>query len=140
MPAPPMDLDAHPAFRQALADGVERGFEGELPSLPDSAELYLLQAAAEDVGLVAIQRDCPRPGAAAVLALAIDPAHRGHAYATKALLAAERRLTTEGVERLMTRVPRTNGRGLYFMLRVGYTPIADPPAGDATWFERAGSR
>ncbi len=38
-------------------------------------------------------------------------------------------------------VPRTNGRGLYFMLRCGYAPLLAAPAGadceGVTWFERA---
>jgi GNAT superfamily N-acetyltransferase len=69
---------------------------------------------------------------------------RGRACATKALLAAERRLLAEGATRMLARVPRTNGRGLYFMLRAGFTPVTaderphDP--GDATWFARQAAR
>lgn len=140
VPSPPIDLEDHPELRQALADGIERGFEGDLPPFPEQAESYLLRAGASDVGLMAVIRDCPTPGSAAVVALAIAPDERGSAYATKALLAAERRLQRDGVERIVTRVPRTNGRGLYFMLRVGFTPVSDPPDDGATWFSRGGSR
>lgn len=133
-----IDLEGAPALRQALADGIERGFEGELPELPEDAEQYLLRAHSADVGMLALVRDCPTPGTVATVALAIDPAWRGSALATKALLAAERRLQREGVDRLVTRVPRTNGRGLYFMLRAGFTPLQGLPPDDATWFARGG--
>ncbi len=94
------------------------------------------------VGALVLQRDCPSRGVAAVLAVAIDPERRGFACGTKALLLAERRLAAEGIARVTARVPRTNGRGLYFMLRAGYTPEAlrGEPArddGDATWFARS---
>ncbi len=137
----PIDLDARPELRQAVADGIERGFDGELPSLPDASETYLLRAHGSDVGLMALLADCPRVGDVAVVALAVDPVERGNAYATKALIAAERRLRRDGGGRLVTRVPRTNGRGLYFMLRVGFTPVQDvSDREDATWFARGGSR
>lgn len=134
-----LDFEGHEGFRQAFADGIERGFDGELPALPAAAELYLVRAHASDVGFLALMRDCPNAGEAAVVALAIDPASRGNAYATKALIAAERRLQRDGIGRTLTRVPRTNGRGLYFMLRVGFTPLHDGPDEDATWFARGGS-
>ena len=140
VPSPPIDLEARPELRQAVADGIERGFDGDLPSLPEASEWYLLRVSSEDVGLMVVLRDCPEPGAAAIVALAVDPEARGNAYATRALIAAERRLLRNGIERLVTRVPRTNGRGLYFMLRAGFTPFAEPPDDDATWFARSGSR
>jgi GNAT superfamily N-acetyltransferase len=133
-----IDLDEAPALRQALADGIERGFEGNLPEFPAGTEQYLLRAHFVDVGMLALVRDCPTPGTVAVVALAIDPAWRGSALATKALLAAERRLQQEGIDRLVTRVPRTNGRGLYFMLRSGFTPLQELTRDGATWFARGG--
>lgn len=137
----PIDLDARPELRQAYADGIERGFDGDLPALPAGTETYLLRAHGTDVGLMALLRDCPTEGDVAALALAVDPAARGNAYATKALIAADRRLQRDGAHRLVTRVPRTNGRGLYFMLRVGFTPVSGISDGeDATWFARGGSR
>lgn len=136
----PIDLEARPALRQAYADGIERGFDGDLPELPDEAASYLLRAGGEEVGLMALIEGCPRAEDVAVVALAIDPDHRGNAYATRALIAAERRLKRDGERRLVTRVPRTNGRGLYFMLRAGFTPTSDvSDDGDATWFARGGS-
>jgi GNAT superfamily N-acetyltransferase len=127
-------------LRQAYLDGIERGFEGELPSLPEGSAQYAVRAEGETVGLLAVMRDCPSDGEAAVLAVAIAPASRGHAYGTKALLAAERRLLRDGVERVLVRVPRTNGRGLYFMLRAGFTPSAEFEGPEATWFVRGGER
>ncbi len=134
-----LDLESNDGFRQAFADGIERGFEGDLPTLPEQAESYVVRARSSDVGFLALLRDHPTEREAAVVALAIDPDARGNAYATKALLAAERRLKRDGVARTLTRVPRTNGRGLYFMLRVGFTPLAEGPDEDATWFARGGS-
>jgi hypothetical protein len=58
----------------------------------------------------------------------------------RALLLAERALAAEGASRCYALVPRTNGRGLYFMLRCGYAPVLGaPPAvieSDVTWFVR----
>lgn len=125
-------------LRQAYLDGIERGFEGEPPVLPEGSERYAVRVEGETVGLLAVMRDCPSPGDAAVLAVAIDPASRGHASGTKTLLAAERRLLSDGVERVLVRVPRTNGRGLYFMLRAGFTPSAGFDGPEATWFVRGG--
>jgi ribosomal protein S18 acetylase RimI-like enzyme len=134
-----LDLEGHEGFRQAFADGIERGFDGELPALPEQVESYLVRAHSSDAGFLALLRDCPVAGEASVVALAIDPEARGNAYATKALLAAERRLQRDGITRTLTRVPRTNGRGLYFMLRVGFTPLIGGPDEGATWFARGGS-
>lgn len=125
-------------LRQGYLDGIERGFEGEVPALPEGSEQYAVRVGGETVGLLAVMRDCPSEGDAAVLAVAIAPASRGHAYGTKALLAAERRLLRDGVERVLVRVPRTNGRGLYFMLRAGFTPSAEFGGPEATWFVRGG--
>ena len=131
------ELDGE-GLRQAYLDGIERGFEGDAPELPDGAERYAVRAEDETVGLLVVMRDCPSVGDAAVLAVAIDPASRGHASGTKALLAAERRLLGDGAERVLVRVPRTNGRGLYFMLRAGFTPSAAFGGPEATWFVRGG--
>jgi len=125
-------------LRQAYLDGIERGFEGDAPELPDGVEHYAVRSEGETVGLLAVMHDCPSDGDAAVLAVAIAPASRGHAYGTKALLAAERRLLRDGAERVLVRVPRTNGRGLYFMLRAGFTPSTELDGPEATWFVRGG--
>lgn len=141
-------LLAGPGIRQALLDGVDRGLSGDPPALPPEATVYTLREGrrtlGDAAGVVVIARDCPRPGEASLLAVAIAPSSRGRAIATRALLLTERRLTEEGVTRLLARVPRTNGRGLYFMLRCGFTPVTgtgrptDP--GDATWFARSRAR
>ena len=125
-------------LRQAYIDGIERGFEGEPPALPEGVERYAVRVEGETVGLLAVMHECPSAGDAAVLAVAVDPASRGHASGTKALLAAERRLLGDGAKRVLVRVPRTNGRGLYFMLRAGFTPSGGFDGADATWFIRGG--
>lgn len=140
LPAATFDFDERPGLRQAYADGIERGYDGELPELPDGTERYLLRARSAEVGLLALLRDWPSQGDASVIAIAIDPEWRGNAFATKALLAVERKLQRNGVARLLVRVPRTNGRGLYFMLRAGFTPLAGDPRDEATWFARGASR
>lgn len=128
-------------IEQALRDGIERGFEGERPTFASDARGYEVHADGLDeaVGLLAIRPNVPIEGAATIEAVAIAPAHRGHAFAMRALLAAERQLAREGVERRFAVVPRTNGRGLYFMLRCGFAPMQHPPAHDlegCTWFAR----
>lgn len=125
---------------RGLADGIERNYAGEPPSFAAGGEAYAITEAGKRVGLLVVQRDCPRRGEATVVAVAIAPGARGRACGVKALLAAERRLAREGVRRVLARVPRTNGRGLYFMLRAGYVPVAaserPQDEGDATWFGR----
>lgn len=137
-------LLAEAGIRQALLDGVDRGLRGDPPALPEAVAVYALRrgrrATGAPDGIVAVARDCPRAGEAALLAVAIAPASRGHSLATKALLLAERRLIEEGAVRVFARVPQTNGRGLYFMLRCGFTPVlgddVDASASEATWFAR----
>lgn len=137
-------LLADPGIRQALLDGVDRGLSGDPPALPDAAAVYALRRGRWTTGIpdgvVVVTRDCPRRGEVALLAVAIAPASRGQSLATKALLLAERRLLEEGASRVLARVPRTNGRGLYFMLRCGFTPVSSDDVtastGEATWFAR----
>jgi hypothetical protein len=122
---------------RALRDGIERGYAGETPALPREASAFTIVAARAHVGVLALRRAWPSSEAITVVALAIDPAARGHAYAARALFTAERAF---GGERWYATVPRTNGRGLYFMLRCGYAPLLEPPVGECegvTWFERA---
>ena len=134
-----LDIEARPTLRQAFADGIERGFRGELPALPENADCYRLRANSVDVGALVLIPAIPTRNDVSLVALVIEPKWRGNAFATKALLAVERRLLSEGGKRLVARVPRTNGRGLYFMLRAGFTPMTDAPLGDATWFIRGGA-
>ncbi len=135
---------ADAGLARALQDGIERGAPVDLPPFPEASEWYLVREGGMTMGVAVVQRDCPRQGAAALLAVAIDPARRGRATATKAILVAERKLAAEGLTPLLARVPRTNGRGLYFMLRTGFVPLPederpDDP-GDATWFGRVRER
>ncbi len=139
----PLDGPLSDAIARALRDGVERGYEGDPPPLPPGTVCMTVRvggAGGADVGLIAFQRDHPSQAAVTVHAVAIDAEQRGNGYGTHALLLAERRLRRDGVERFFARVPRGNGRGLYFMLRAGYAPVAPPiapPSTDgATWFRR----
>ena len=134
---------ADPALYRALADGIAHAHDGPLHEFPAVAAWYLVREAREDVGVAIVQQDYPHHGEAALWAVAIATEHRGRATATKAMLLIERRLARDGITRLTARVPRMNGRGLYFMLRVGYTPLPPdetPPdeRGDVTWFARGG--
>ncbi len=137
-------LVAEASIQQALLDGVDRGLTGDPPELPTTASVFALREGRRTTGpadgIVAVARDHPTAGEAALIAIAIAPASRGRALATKALLIAERRLIEDGATRVFARVPRTNGRGLYYMLRCGFTPVTGEGAphdeGDATWFAR----
>lgn len=132
-------------LHRALSDGIERTFAGALPPWPSAAVRQTILAGGEPVGVLAWWLHWPRRSAATIVALAIDPAARGHAYAARALLLAEATLDAAGVEHWYAVVPRTNGRGLYALLRCGYAPLAGRPvagveadAGIAvTWFRRA---
>jgi GNAT superfamily N-acetyltransferase len=136
----PFDGALSEGLAQALRDGVERGYEGDPPAAPPGTVCMAVRAAGTKVGLLAFALDSPSEGAVTVQAIAIDPEQRGNAYGTYALVVAERRLRRDGVDAFFARVPRTNGRGLYFMLRAGYAPITPPaaPSDDdgATWFRR----
>lgn len=134
-----------PGLERALLDGVERGLEGPPPDFPPGARTYAIRDAEGLVGVLAIERARPGPEDATFTAVAIDPARRGAALGARALLLAERRLAREGVRRTFATAPRTNGRGLYFLLRCGYAPLMRAPAGGdeadevaeaCTWFER----
>lgn len=134
-----------PAMQRALRDNIERGYEGELPDLPPGVECHAIEAAGTLVGLLGVRRGVPQAGAMTVDVLAIATEERGHAYATRALLLAEQRLAVDGIVEGYARVPRGNGRGMYFMLRCGYAPV-NPPTGlgggeddwgaGVTWFRR----
>ena len=127
---------------QALRDGIERGYASETPLLPREASAFTIVVGGVEVGVLALRRGWPSGGAVTVVALAIDPGARGHSYAARALFVAERAFGGVG-ERWYAIVPRTNGRGLYFMLRCGYAPLLEAPVGGCqgvTWFERASTR
>src|SRR5690606_35667956 len=123
---------------RALTDGFDRAAP---PAMPDAeGEWFEIREGGETVGVALVRRDCPKRRQASLLAVATARAARGRATSTKTVLAAERKLRAEGYAPMFVRVPRTNGRGLYFMLRCGFTPVPadqrpDDP-GDATWFAR----
>ncbi|MCC6236935.1 MAG: GNAT family N-acetyltransferase [Dehalococcoidia bacterium] len=133
-----------PGLQQALRDGLERGYEGDTPALPADARAYRIEVRGESVGVLAVRTSWPAPSEATIVAVAVDPAHRGRSAAMRALLLAEHALAEEGVARIFAIVPRTNGRGLYFMLRCGYAPVLGrrPPEAslDVTWFARRDGR
>ncbi len=128
---------------RALQDGIDRGGTVEVPPFPAAAEWYEVRERGETAAVAVIQRDTPRLGQAALLGIAVAPAYRGRAIGTKAILVAERKLAAEGYAPLLVRVPRTNGRGLYFMLRTGFIPVPAPhrpdDPDDVTWFARPGA-
>ena len=139
----PAAVEADPALHRALLDGIAHGHAGALPAWPAAAAWYLVHERGAVVGVVAVRGDHPRSGEAALLALAVAPERRGRALGTKALLAAEGRLLRDGASRVVVRVPRGNGHGLYFMLRAGFVPLPvaerpsdDPGWEDVTWFAR----
>jgi GNAT superfamily N-acetyltransferase len=128
-------LAGHDDIRRGLLDGIERGIDDRDLEAPHGALTLAIRAGGMTVGVLTARS--PRATRdVEVLALAIAPQHRGHAYGTRALLAAERRWLRDGASRLLVRVPATNGRGLYWMLRCGFTPVAEQPEPGATWFAR----
>lgn len=134
-------IAARPALVRALTDGEDRAAAAVMPEA--DGEWFEIREGGETVGVALVRRDCPKPGQAALLAVATARESRGRATSTKTVIAAEERLAAEGYAPMLVRVPRTNGRGLYFMLRCGFTPV---PAehrphdeGDATWFARRGT-
>ena len=128
------------ALARALLDGVEPGHERSSDRSASCAtanvEWFALRAGGEAVGLLALERNRPARDTATFLAVVVAPERRGRGYGARALLAAERRLRRDGVEQCFARVPRTNGRGLYFVLRAGYAPVRPPVDDGATWFRR----
>ena len=129
-------LAADDGIRRGLLDGIERGLDDRVVDPPEGAQTFAIRAAGVTVGMLAAAADAPGPGGVTVLALAIAPDHRGHAFGSRALLAAERRWLRDGASRVHVRVPATNGRGLYWMLRCGFTPLLQQPEIGATWFAR----
>lgn len=128
---------AAPEIGRALLDSIARGYEGEPEPIAAAAEVFVIEVGGETVGVLGFERGRPAPSAVAVTTLAIARGQRGHAYAARALLVFERRVAREGADAVWTRVPRGNGRGLYFVLRCGYAPVTPPPVDDgASWFRR----
>ena len=136
MPVDDLEAVFEPATLRGLRDGIERGYDGPLPPPPEDVRLLSIRAGDEEVGALAVLEGSPEERAATFFAVAIAPDRRGRAFGARTLLAAERRLRREGVRAFYARVPRTNGRGLYFMLRCGYAPLLRPPPleGGGTWF------
>ena len=137
VPAPEPPAEA--GLLQAARDGIERGYAGELPPPPEGGTCFLVRAGGRSVGLLALHPAGPHEAAGTVAGVAIDPAERGRDLATRAVIVAERRLRRLGVRELYARVPRGNGRGLYFWLRAGYAParVAGAGGGDVTWLRRS---
>ena len=136
---------ADPAVQRALRDNIERGYEGELPAMPGGVACYAIEANQTLVGLLGFRLDTPDVHAMTMDILAIATEERGHAYGTRALLLAEQRLAAEGIVEGYARVPRGNGRGMYFILRCGYAPVRPPShlgggedqwGAGVTWFRR----
>ena len=122
-------------LERAIRDGIARGYDG---AVARGAPWYALLPRA---GRWARSWGCwaspagPAGGAVTLVGVAIDPAKRGRELGTRAVRIAERRLRREGVTTFYGRAPRGNGRGLYFWLRAGFTPVPSPrPDDDATWF------
>ena len=131
-------IAACPGIEQALRDGAGRRREGATPGVPPGAEVCLVRAEGEAVGLLTIERDAPEAGAVTI-GVAIAPERRGRSLGVRAVFAAERRLRREGVRAFHARAPRDNGHGMYFWLRVGYVPTRGVDRGDgATWFALPG--
>ena len=121
-------------LERAIRDGIARGYDGPLPEALPGTRCYLVRAAGEVVGVLGIAGG-PGRRAVTLVGVAIDPAKRGRELGTRAVRIAERRLRREGVTTFYGRAPRGNGRGLYFWLRAGFTPVPSPrPDDDATWF------
>ncbi|MGE3794872.1 MAG: GNAT family N-acetyltransferase [Dehalococcoidia bacterium] len=131
-PATPAEV-ATLGVQRALRDGIGRNYEGDLPAAAPGSRCYSAHAEGALVGLLAFRVDIPEAGSVVFDCVAVVPEHRGHAYGARALLAAERRLRLPSC---FGRVPRTNGRGLYFLLRCGYAPVAPPLDDGTTWFRR----
>ncbi len=130
-------LTADEEIRRALLDGIDRRLEDEpLPELPAEAISYAIRVGGQTVGVLSALEGERAAGDVRVLALAVAPSQRGHAYAARALLTAERRWLRDGAARVLVRVPATNGRGLYYLLRCGFTPLPEQPEPGATWFAR----
>jgi GNAT superfamily N-acetyltransferase len=134
-------LAADDGIRRGLLDGIERGLDDRpVEPMPEGALTFGVRAGGETVGILAALADHAEPHDVAVLALATSPEHRGHALGARALLAGERRWLRDGATRVLVRVPATNGRGLYFMLRSGFTPLPRQREQGATWFARHSER
>ena len=132
-------IASHAGLVRALTDGHDRGAAAAMPP-ETTGEWYEARSGGDIVGEALVRRDYPLTGQASLLAVATAPEARGRAVSTKVALGAERKLSAEGYAPMLVRVPRTNGRGLYFMLRCGFTPVPaacrpDDPC-DATWFAR----
>lgn len=130
-------LPVSEGLERAMLDGVARGYGGPLPEQRLDAKCYLIRAESQTVGVLGIAKG-PGRSVATIVGVAIDPAWRGKALGTRAVRVVARRLRREGVRNLYGRAPRSNGRGLYFWLRAGFSiALSLDTNDDATWFQLA---
>ncbi|MCH2657480.1 MAG: hypothetical protein MKZ81_00520 [Dehalococcoidia bacterium] len=99
---------------------------------------HQIRVQGNNVGEFFFIKDIPQKKDIIIHSLIINNIDRGHAYGTKALLAVERKLSKTNINNFWAVLPLKNGRGMYFLLRAGFTPLQSNDHAELNWFIRGG--
>ena len=94
----------------------------------------------KNVGELFLMKNIPQKKDVIIHSLTVNDIDRGHAYGTKALLAVERKLSKAKINNFLAVIPLMNGRGMYFLLRAGFTPSQNYDHAELNWFIRGGQK
>lgn len=94
----------------------------------------------KNVGELFLMKNTPQKKDVTIHSLTVNGIDRGHAYGTKALLAVERKLSKAEINNFLAVIPLMNGRGMYFLLRAGFTPSQNYDHVELNWFIRGGQK
>jgi len=76
------------------------------------------------VGLLCFRTDYPRPGTFTIDLLLLESPHRGRGLGGEAVIVLEKEVVGRGMgQRFLAPVAASQGRALYFWLRLGYRPL-----------------
>lgn len=102
------------------------------PHIDTGAAVLISEALTGDpIGAAIVILDAPKPGAAAVPFISIDPKRRYRGLGGEATLALERHIRARfDIENVYAAIPDWRGLAVYFWLRQGYRPVT---ASEAPW-------
>ena len=111
-----------------------------LGSLEPEIYRHEIRVQSKNVGELFLMKNIPHENDVTIHSLIVNNIDRGHAYGTKALLAVERKLARVKINNFWAVIPLINGRGMYFLLRAGFTPSHNYDHVELNWFIRGGQK
>jgi GNAT superfamily N-acetyltransferase len=90
----------------------------------------------DPIGVLRARRDQPYEGALTIDSVVLEGSHRGRGLGREAIVALEAEAARRGIaQRFLAVVDASQGRALYFWLRLGYRPLL---ASEVRWLSRPG--